>query len=48
LDPSTTDPTIDEVPHDPSRIGTVYDIFTRRPDWYIKPREMQLGLTFEF
>ena len=44
----TTDPTIDEVPHDPSRIGTVYDIFTRRPDWYIKPREMQLGLTFEF
>jgi len=42
--PSPTDPIYD---YDPNRIGTVED-YMKRPEWYIAPREIQLGVSFGF
>jgi hypothetical protein len=30
-----------------NRVGTVKDLYTR-PDFYIAPRQVQIGLSFEF
>jgi hypothetical protein len=43
----TTYPKRDEVPYDPNRIGTPED-YLGRPDWYVAPREIQLGLSLGF
>ncbi len=43
----TTDPNIETVPLDPNRIGTVEDYYTR-PEYYIAPRRIQLGLSIGF
>ena len=43
-DPAPTDPVYN---YDPTRIGTVED-YQKRPEWYIAPREVQLGLSFGF
>lgn len=43
----TTDPDPDEVLYNPIRIGTVED-FYKRPEWYIAPRQVQLGLSLGF
>ncbi|RQW05878.1 TonB-dependent receptor [candidate division KSB1 bacterium] len=43
----TTDPDPDEVLYNPIRIGTVEDYY-KRPEWYIAPRQVQLGLSLGF
>ena len=42
--PAPTDPVYE---YDPNRIGTVSD-YMKRPEWYIAPRQVQLGLSFGF
>jgi outer membrane receptor protein involved in Fe transport len=42
--PSPTDPVYN---YDANRIGTVSD-YMKRPEWYIAPRQVQLGLSFGF
>lgn len=43
----TTDPIIENVAPVLNRVGTVEDLYTR-PDYYIAPRQLQLGLALEF
>jgi outer membrane receptor protein involved in Fe transport len=43
----TTDPKVDAVPLNSSRVGTVQDYYTR-PEWYISPRQVQIGFTIGF
>ncbi|MDZ7317378.1 MAG: TonB-dependent receptor [candidate division KSB1 bacterium] len=43
----TTDPRPEEVLYNPLRIGTVEDLYLR-PEWYIAPRQVQLGLSLGF
>lgn len=43
----TTDPVPSEVAYDPARISTVQDLYNR-PEWYIAPRQVQIGLTLGF
>ena len=40
----TTYPKADETPYDPNRISTMED-YIKRPEWYISPREVQIGLS---
>jgi outer membrane receptor for ferrienterochelin and colicin len=43
----TTDPILGSVAPVLNRVGTVKDLYTR-PDFYIAPRQVQIGLSFEF
>ncbi len=43
----TTDPNPDKVLYNKLRIGTVED-YLKRPEWYIAPRQVQLGLSLGF
>ncbi|MBN2000586.1 TonB-dependent receptor [candidate division KSB1 bacterium] len=43
----TTDPNYNNVALDPNRVGTVKDYYTR-PEYYISPRRIQLGLSIGF
>ncbi len=43
----TTYPRLSDVNYDPNRIGTARDLLNR-PEWYITPRELQLGVTIGF
>ena len=43
----TTNPRPEEVLYNPLRIGTVEDYY-KRPEWYIAPRQVQLGLSLGF
>jgi len=43
----TTYPKVNDVPYAPQRISTVEDLL-KRPEWYITPREIQIGFTIGF
>jgi len=43
----TTDPSPGEMPYDPNRIGTVEHLLLR-PDFYIAPRQILLGISLDF
>lgn len=43
----TTDPRPENVLYNPLRIGTVEDYY-KRPEWFIAPRQIQLGLSLGF
>lgn len=43
----TTFPIFSEVPYSPMRISSVNDYYSR-PEWYIAPRQIQLGISFDF
>ena len=43
----TTFPILSEVPLVSNRVGTVEDLM-RRPEWFIAPRQIQIGLTLGF
>jgi outer membrane receptor protein involved in Fe transport len=43
----TTDPRPENVLYNSLRIGTVEDLY-KRPEWYIAPRQIQLGLSLGF
>lgn len=43
----TTDPSPGEMPYDPNRIGTVEHLLLR-PEWYIAPRQIQVGMSLNF
>jgi outer membrane receptor protein involved in Fe transport len=43
----TTNPNLEDVALNIDRVGTAKDFFTR-PEWYISPRQIQLGVTLGF
>ena len=43
----TTFPIVSEVPYSPLRISSVGDYWSR-PEWYIAPRQIQIGISFDF
>ena len=43
----TTNPNLEDVVLNTDRVGTAKDFFTR-PEWYISPRQIQLGVTLGF
>ncbi|MBN1996696.1 hypothetical protein JW935_04025, partial [candidate division KSB1 bacterium] len=43
----TTYPILGQVPLSVNRIGTVRDLMAR-PEWYVAPRQVQLGLSIGF
>ena len=43
----TTYPIPSEVAYNAARISTVQDLYNR-PEWYIAPRQVQIGLTLGF
>ncbi len=43
----TTDPDPAAVPYSPLRVGTVEDLYNR-PEWFIAPRQVQVGLSYGF
>ena len=43
----TTYPRPTDIFYNPDRVGTYNDLYSR-PEWYIEPREVQLGITIGF
>jgi hypothetical protein len=43
----TTYPKLSDVDYNPNRIGTVRDLLNR-PEWYIAPREIDVGFSIGF